>query len=97
MKEEQVLFSKAFPCNSYPFLKRIEELLKENRTNSLMSLKGKELDKAKSCLFILIGQAYRQLFTIESIDEFERPNKSIDSKEKTNEGRIFVQQRECNL
>ncbi len=82
MQEEQALFSEAFPCNSYPFLKRIEELLKENRTNSLMSLKGKELDKAKSCLFILIGQSYGQLFTIESIDEFERLSKSINSKEK---------------
>ena len=82
MQEEQVLFSEAFPCNSYPFLKRIEELLKENETNSLLSLKGKELDKAKACLFILLGQSYGQLFTIESIDEFERLSKSINSKEK---------------
>jgi len=82
MQAEQALFGEAFPCNSYPFLERIEELLKENRTNSLMSLKGKELDKAKSCLFILIGQAYRQLFTIDSIEEFERLSKSINSKEK---------------
>ncbi len=82
MQEEQVLFSEAFPCNSYPFLERIEELLRENKTNSLMSLKGKELDKAKSCLFILLGQAYGQLFEIDSIDEFERLSKSINSKEK---------------
>lgn len=82
MQEEQALFSEAFPCNSYPFLKRIEELLRENKTNSLMSLKGKELDKAKSCLFILLGQAYGQLFQIDSIDEFERLSKSINSKEK---------------
>jgi len=26
MQEEQALFSEAFPCNSYPFLERIEEL-----------------------------------------------------------------------
>ena len=82
MQEEQALFREAFPCNSYPFLKRIEKLLKENKTNSLMSLKGKELDKAKSCLFILLGQAYGQLFQIDSIDEFERLSKSINSKEK---------------
>ena len=82
MQEEQALFSGAFPSNSYPFLRRIEEVLKENKTNSLMSLKGKELDRAKACLFILLGQSYGQLFTIESIDEFERLSKSINSKEK---------------
>lgn len=82
MQAEQALFSEAFPCNSYPFLEKIEELLRENKTNSLMSLKGEELDKARSCLFILIGQAYGQLFTIDSIDEFERLSKSINSKEK---------------
>lgn len=82
MQEEQALFGEAFPSNSYPFLRRIEELLKGNRTNSLMSLKGKELDKAKSCLFILIGQSYGQLFTIESIDEFERLNRFLNLKEK---------------
>lgn len=82
MQEEQTLFSEAFPCNSYPFLKRIEELLKENRTNSLMSLKEKELDKAKACLFILLGQAYGQLFQIDSIEEFERLNRSLNLKEK---------------
>jgi len=82
MQEEQALFYEAFPSNSCPFLKRIEELLKENRTNSLMSLKGKELDKAKACLFILLGQSYGQLFQIESVDEFERLSISINSKEK---------------
>ncbi len=82
MQAEQALFSEAFPCNSYPFLERIEELLRENKTNSLMSLKGKELDKARSCLFILIGQSYGQLFIIDSIEEFERLSKSINSKEK---------------
>ena len=82
MREEQALFCEAFPCNSYPFLKRIEELLKENRTNSLMSLKGEELDKARSCLFILIGQAYGQLFKIDSIEEFERLNEILNLKEE---------------
>ncbi len=82
MQEEQALFSEAFPCNSYPFLKRIEKLLKENKTNSLISLKGKELDKAKSCLFILLGQAYGQLFQIDSIEEFERLNGILNLKEE---------------
>jgi len=82
MQAEQALFSEAFPCNSYPFLERIEELLRENNTNSLMSLKGKELDKARSCLFILIGQAYGQLFEIDSIEEFERLNEILNLKEE---------------
>ena len=77
MKAEEALFNDVFPCNSYPFLHRIEELLGENKTNSLGSLKEKELDKAKACLFILIGQAYDQLFKIDSIEEFERLNRVL--------------------
>lgn len=77
MQAEEALFNDVFPCNSYPFLHRVEELLRENKTNSLMSLKGKELDKAKACLFILLGQVYDQLFKIDSIEEFERLNRIL--------------------
>lgn len=76
MQAERALFGEAFPCNSGPFLKRIEEILEENKTNSLSSLKGRKLDKAKACLFILVGQAYGQLFKIDSLEEFERLKKS---------------------
>jgi len=82
MQAEEVLFKDAFPCNSYPFLRRIEELLGENKTNSLGSLKGKELDKAKACLFILLGQAYGQFFKIDSVEEFERLDRVLNLKEK---------------
>ena len=86
MKAEKALFNDAFPCNSYPFLRRIEELLRENKTNNLSSLKGKELDKAKACLFILLSQAYGQLFKIDSVEEFERLNRVLKLKEKNQMG-----------
>ena len=82
MQAEQVLFREAFPCNSYAFLERIGELLKKNKTNSLCSLKGKELNKAKACLFILTGQAYDQLFKIDSLKEFERLNRVLNERRK---------------
>ena len=82
MKTEESLFNNVFPCNSYPFLHRIEELLGENKTNSLSSLKGKELNKAKACLFILTGQAYGQLFKIDSLKEFERLNRVLNERRK---------------
>lgn len=48
MEAEKALFLDAFPCNSIPFLTRIEELLREANTNSLDALEGKNLEKARA-------------------------------------------------
>lgn len=77
IKEEEAMFMEAFPVNSLPFLNRIVEILVENKTNSIQSLKGKELDKAKACLFVLNAHAYGQLFSIESLKEYERLKQSL--------------------
>ena len=91
MQAEEILFKDAFPCNSYPFVRRIQELLEGSGTNNLNGLKGKELDKAKACLFILLGQAYGQLFKIDSVEEFKRLNRVLNLKEKNqmNEEPLF--------
>lgn len=72
MKAEEALFQDAWPANSIPFLTRLQEILDENKTNSLKSLKGIEKDRAKSCLMILIGHLYGQLKILDSLDEYER-------------------------
>jgi len=70
--EEKALFEDSFPCNSIPFLDRLRKILDENKTNSLKSLKGKELDKAKSCLQVLMMQAYGQGYDLNSTEEWIR-------------------------
>jgi len=70
--EEKALFEDSFPCNSIPFLDRLRKILDENKTNSLKSLKGKELDKAKSCLQVLMMQAYGQAYDLNLAEEWVR-------------------------
>jgi len=73
--EEKALFEDSFPCNSIPFLDRLRKILNENKTNTLQalrSLQGKELDKAKSCLQVLMMQAYGQGYDLNSTKEWIR-------------------------
>ena len=70
--EEKALFEESFPCNSIPFLDRLRKILDENRTNTLQALKGKEREKAKSCLQVLMMQAYGQGYDLNSTEEWIR-------------------------
>jgi len=70
--EEKALFEESFPCNSIPFLNRLKEILNENKTNTLQSLKEREREKAKSCLQVLMMQAYGQGYDLNSTEEWIR-------------------------
>jgi len=74
---ERAMFNEVFPSNSIPFLNRIKELLEENGTNSLASIQGKELEKVKACLFVLITHTYGQLWKLDGLDEYKRLQKEI--------------------
>jgi len=75
MKEELAFKACAFPCNSRPFLRRIEELLEEAGTNSMMQLKGNQ--SVRACMWILMAQLYGEGATIDLAAEWADLNKTV--------------------
>lgn len=59
----------SFPCNPIPFANALAEHVREFGTDSIKS------DDAKKILWILMGQAYGQLGTIDLSDEWDRLTK----------------------
>jgi len=57
MEVELTIFDPTLPVNTLCILKRLEEILRENGTNSLLGLKGEALARAKACILILIEHA----------------------------------------
>ena len=76
MLEEEAFMSKSFPCNSIPFLTRLRELLNESQTNGLAYLEEEDKLKARACMWILLGQLYGQLATINLSEEWSYLNVS---------------------
>ena len=64
LPEEQYK-STSFPCNPIPFANRIATLIKERGTDAIQEDKD-----VKACLWILMGQAYGQLATIDLGKEY---------------------------
>lgn len=62
----QAFRSPAFPGNPLPFLNGLAEHVRENGTDSIRS------DEAKAVLWILIGQAYGTLATVDLGAEWNR-------------------------
>ena len=69
---EKAMFQQSLPCNPIPFANRIIELVKENGTDFIKS------DECKACLFILNSLSYNQLFSIDSITEYGKLDKSLN-------------------
>jgi len=61
----------SFPCNPIPFATALAAHVREFGTDSIKD------DKAKAILWILMGQAYGQLATIDMSDEWDRLSKSV--------------------
>ena len=70
MNEEKAMFEKVLPCNPIPFLKRIEQICRDEGFDAMRT------NKVKACLWILNTLAYGQT-TIDSFDEFNRLNESL--------------------
>jgi len=47
----------SLPINSLAVMKRIEDILRENKTNSIHTLKGEALARAQACILILWEQS----------------------------------------
>jgi len=60
-----------FPCNPIPFATALAAHVREFGTDSIKS------DDAKKILWILMGQAYGQLATIDMCDEWDRLSATV--------------------
>jgi len=89
MKVEELLFSRVLPANSLCVLKRLEDILKENKTNSLLSLNGEAKDRAKACLMLLLIHSYGDLFVLNCVDEYSRLKKALN-RPYSNGGKMEV-------
>ena len=67
MKIENTIFSNSLPVNTIPLLHRIEELLKENNTNSL-TLAKKDI-RIEKCLWLLMNQYFEPLTNEVNLNE----------------------------
>ena len=77
MQEEHAFQSECFPCNSIPFLTRLREILDENKTNGLAILPDDAKLKARACMWVLMGQLYGQMATIDLSDEWDSLNNTM--------------------
>lgn len=68
-----------FPCNPLPFLRGLADHVRENGTDSIKS------DEAKAVLWILIGQAYGQLATVDMNQEWDRLDNTLPQPEQKKE------------
>jgi hypothetical protein len=84
-REDTAMFSDGFPCNSRPFIKRMEEILEENRTSNPDSLDKVELAKYRANLFIVIAHCYGQLFHLDSLDIHKELSAILEREEITDE------------
>lgn len=69
---EDCIFDVNMPVNTLAMLNRIEELLKENGTNSLLAESCKKDVRIKRLLWLLNSQIYGQATTIDMYDEWSR-------------------------
>lgn len=76
MKEEHAFKSEAFPCNAFPFLRRMRELLDEAETNNIEVLANdpEKYYAFHACLLIINQMTFGQLSNINLGDEWKELN-----------------------
>jgi len=77
LQVEELLFAPVLPVNSLSILKRLEDILRENNTNSLFALNGEAKDRAKACIMLLIIHSYGDLYMLNCVDEYSRLKKAL--------------------
>ena len=73
MNIEDTMCEESLPGNTIAMANRLKEILTENETNNIPSLKDKNADafkQFKKCLWLINSQAYGQMATIDMIDEW---------------------------
>ncbi len=67
-RRDTAMFESALPCNSRPFVRRLDEILEANDTTSPDSLPKEELAKYKANLWLVMSHCFGQLFRVDSMD-----------------------------
>jgi len=67
---KKMIFSKTFPTNSLPLIKKLKDKLEELNITSLSSKKARENPDIRGIMLLLNEQMYGQLATIDLTDEF---------------------------
>jgi hypothetical protein len=78
MELELTIFDCILPVNTLAVLKRIEQILKENETNSAFLLRGEALARVQACILLLVEQAkmhYDILYEWKRLKEELKPAK----------------------
>jgi len=70
MREEYAFDSPSLPCNTFPFLGRIGEILETNKVNNFEPLSASERIKVRGCMWVLMAQLYGQMATIDLTNEW---------------------------
>jgi hypothetical protein len=53
MEVELTIFDSVLPVNALAIMRRIEEILKESKTNTTLALNGDALSRAQACILLL--------------------------------------------
>jgi hypothetical protein len=77
--EDTAFQSKAFPCNSLPFLNRAIEILKDNKVNNPENLDYIEQIKYRANLLVIVQQCHGQLARLDSMDEYQHLSKAMEN------------------
>jgi hypothetical protein len=73
MNIEDTMCEESLPGNTIAMANRLKEILTENETNNIPSLKDKNayaFKQFKKCLWLINSQAYGQMATIDMMDEW---------------------------
>jgi len=65
------MFRNALPCNPIPFSNGITQGCTKNGSDYIQT------DEAKRILYVLLCQAYGQIFNLNGFDEFNRLRKTV--------------------
>lgn len=87
MEIEDCIFDNNLPVNTIAMLNRLEELLKENETNSLLSESCKMDARIKRLFWLLNSQVYGQVATIDMYNEWSKLHREF--KENNKEGGVL--------
>jgi hypothetical protein len=71
MSEERAFLMDSFPCNALPFLRRMNEILREGNCNNFPSLPEAAKIDFRACLWVIMGQVHGQAAIINTSNEWQ--------------------------
>jgi hypothetical protein len=77
-REERAFLHQIFPCNAFPFLKRMGAILRENHCNNYPSLPEAAKIDYRACLWVINGQVFGQIHTLDMGQEWQELSKYVD-------------------